>query len=267
LAQPDDGAAPIHWAYGAFFGTGRYKLSDDASVDVLRVQFRHDFMEPALEDGRRRPGVTLRVPMAAGHQGELPLGGDIPEFAAAVSTISVVPGIEFPVPIGEHWSIKPLASVGYGHALGSGDAAWIYRAGIRSEYKFATERFDWALTNALMILGFRDNNQVSQQAEPLTIGLEARIALKNRKIGDDPVFLHWHVARTHYLKEPILSGELAEPILALDGEWELGAAFSKGDSRVRLWKFGWDRVGFAIRMDSHGEFTGFRLNFRSLFDQ
>jgi hypothetical protein len=235
-------------------------------VDALRFEVRRNVMEPALENDRRRPGITLRLPVAVGHQGELQLD-DLTGIAEAVSTVSFVPGIEFPIPLGEQWSIKPLASVGYGHALGSGQAAWIYRAGVRSEYTFSTERFDWALSNALMILGFRDNDGVSQQAEPLTLGLEARVPLKSRKIGEDPVFLHWHVAGTHYLEEPILTGELAEPILALDGEWEFGAAFSKGDTRLRLWKFSWARVGIAIRVDSHGEFTGFRLNFRSLFDQ
>jgi len=266
FGQSSDDSPPIHWALAAFLGTGRYKLSETTDVEALRFEIRKDFTEPRLDDDGRRPGITLRVPVAAGHQGGIPTGG-LPDIMSSVNTISVVPGIEFPILLGQRWSIKPLASVGYGHAIGSGESAWIYQAGIRSEYSFSSKKLEWDLSSSLAILGYKDNNGQSQQAEPLTLGLEARMPLESRRIGDDPIFLHWHVARTHYLHEAILAGELEEPILALDGEWEIGAAFSKGDTRLRLWKFSWNRVGIAIRMNTQGEFTGFRLNFRSLFNQ
>ncbi|MGD2166667.1 MAG: hypothetical protein PVF63_01085 [Gammaproteobacteria bacterium] len=266
IGQSDDAPAPVHWAYAAFFGSGRYEFGGAPGVRVFRFDVRRNIRAPAYHDGTRTAGITLRIPVTLGRQ-EDAATGRIAGIGAGTSTISAVPGVEFPIPIGERWSIKPLANVGYGHATRGGDSAWIYRAGLRSRFTFDSRRFDWALVSALSVIGFRDDRGYSQRALPLTLGLDARIGLRNRRLGDDAVFLHWHVARTHYLDEPVLLRDPGAPALELDGEWELGAAFSKGEKRLRLKRLSWDRVGLALRITGDADLAGVRLVFRSLFDR
>ena len=259
-------ATPIHWAYASFFGSGRYEFGDSPAVRVFRFDYRRPIREPSLAGGERRIGVTLRLPVTLGRQDE-PIGSARALFESGVSTVSFVPGVEFPIPLGEHWTIKPLVNVGYGRALRERQSAWIYRTGLRSRFAFSGEKFDWALTNSLLLIGFAGAKTPAQQALPLTTGIEARIPLRNRKLGEDPVFLHWHIAQTHYLDELRLLERDNETLLELDREWELGAAFSKGDKRLRLKRLSWQQVGIAFRLDSDGDLAGIRFNFRSLFDR
>ncbi|HMB73550.1 MAG TPA: hypothetical protein VKQ06_08260 [Gammaproteobacteria bacterium] len=264
FAQSED-IRSVHWAYSAFFGSGYYKLGDSPGVTVLRANLRRDIADPSYEAGRRKAGILLRVPITVGHQGRFAGAEDIAE--ASLDTLSIVPGVELPITIGERWTIKPQVSLGYGRAEGGNDSAWIYRAGLSSRYTFESRRFQWSLVNELAVIGYADSNSGSQQSMPLTLGIEASIPLRSRKIDDHPVTLHWHASQTHYLGKLEIFEDYGKPFLELDREWEFGAAFGKGDEPLRLWKFSWDRVGIALRVDSDGDLAGMRLNFQSLFDR
>ena len=266
IAQNGGNDSPIHWAYASFFGSGRYQFADSPDVRVFRVDVRRRIRQASLENDDRVAGITLRLPVTVGRQDQ-PFTDIGQLVSTGVDTISFVPGVEFPIPLGEHWTIKPLVNAGYGHAFDTKESAWIYRTGIRSQYTFSGGRFDWSLTNSLAIVGFAGADTPSQQALPLTLGLDARVPLRSRRLGEDPVFLHWHIAHSYYVDEFSLLERDGESLLELDREWEIGVAFSKGDKRLRLKKLAWDRVGLAFRLDSDGDLAGVRLNFRSLFDR
>jgi hypothetical protein len=55
--------------------------------------------------------------------------------------------------------------------------------------------------------------------------------------------------------------------VAVDDEWEIGAAFSRGREPLRWWRLHWDRVGIAYRFSSNGHFEGVSLVFGSLYDR
>ena len=266
-AQPQnlaDAPPEIHWAYSAFFGSGYYQFGDSPGVTILRADLRQEIREPSLEDDRRKPGITLRLPVTVGHQGELNSPDDL--AAASLDTLSFVPGVEFTLPLGERWTIKPFTNVGYGWASGGAESASIYRAGAASRYTFDARRFRWSIISSLTLIGFSDSGHHSQQSVPLTLALEATVPLKTHRINEQPVHLHWHVLHTHYLGKLEFLEDLGGSFLGLDREWEFGAAFGKDGERLRLWKLSWDRVGLGLRVDSNGDLAGVRLNFRSVFD-
>jgi len=257
----------IPWAYAAYFGTGRYDL-DGNTVYVLSARPRWGVREPALdEDGSRTVGIEIRLPIAVGLY-RFDFEPDSTLRFDNISTISLVPSVEFDIPVTPRWSLKPLVAVGYGGEVGGDASAAIYWAGIKSELQFSARAFDWALVNGLTYVGY--SNKLHERGEilPLMTGVEFARALPSAKIRGERVRLHWHVAYTSYLDEAEigLSARTLDPV-TLDSEWELGAAFSTGDRPLRWWRLHWDRVGLAYRFSNDGGFEGISLTFHSLYDR
>lgn len=49
-----------------------------------------------------------------------------------LSTVSFTPGIEAEFPVSDRWTLRSYANLGWGTAMGDGDSAWIWYAGIKS---------------------------------------------------------------------------------------------------------------------------------------
>lgn len=268
-ASPESSIDPVHWAYAAYFGTGRYALSGDSDTYVLGVTPGWEIRDPVLsEDGQRTLGIRLRVPVAIGsHQFSPDVAID--ELALDdVNTISIVPGVEIEIPMTERWTLKTLTYLGYGSEPGNGSSADVYWVGMRSRYAFEPGKTRISLVNGITRLGYSSNSGESSKAMPLLSGLQFRRQLEQKKLGDEPVFLNWHVSYTRYLEDlgVDLPG-LTDNSINVSSEWELGLAFSKGDTRLKLWRLSWDRVGIAYRFDSGGSFSGVSIYFASLFDR
>lgn len=267
-AQTPD-AQVVHWAYAPYLGTGNYRFSDASDIYALRLAKRWTLREPVLaEDGTRRAGLDLRLPVTIGaERNQYQSIGEV--FAPGnVSTLSVVPGVEIEVPLSERVSLKPLVYAGWGTELGGGDSAWIYWTGLRGRIAFRSGQTDWWLIQSLQVVGFSARDAPSESLLPLRTGFEFRRPLGNKRLGGDQVYLDWSVAYTHHLDSlEFRLGPARVPSLVVDNEWELALAFSKGERRLKLWRFQFDRVGLAYRFGEGGEFAGLGLIFRSLFDR
>lgn len=259
---------PIHWAYSAYFGTGAYSIDTGESVYVLSFRpgwwLRHAVLD---ESGDRTIGLQFRLPVTMGVQqlDSSDLGSTL--NLDNISTLSAVPGIEVDIPVNARWSLKPIAYAGWGTEVEGDASAWIYWAGLRSRGSFHNEAFDWALINALSDVGYSSDSGRRENVLPLMMAVEFERPLA-KKLGGEQVHLHWHVAYTNYLDgikwAPLVRS--LEPV-AIEDEWEIGAAFSRGNEPMRLWRLHWDRVGIAYRFSSNGQFEGVSLVFGSLYDR
>lgn len=262
--------APIHWAYGAYFGTGRYELADGQSTYVLSARPSRRLRAAQFNDDETRSiGIELRFPVAVGTH-RFDIAGSSLQFDN-VSTVSVVPGVEIDVPITARWSLKPIAYVGWGTEVSgdsSGDSsAWLYWTGVKSQVRFAAGALNWAMVNSLTYVGYSSDDE-DASVLPLFTGFEFETPLQNTKIANELVHLHWHVGYTSYLNEiDLRPARTSLSPVTIDDEWELGVAFSTGQQPLRLWRLKWDRVGIAYRFSSDGEFEGLSLTFRSLFER
>ena len=54
LAARDDPAKQVHWAMGAFFGTGWYQVDDNRSVFVFRIPPRQTLRESSFDENGKR---------------------------------------------------------------------------------------------------------------------------------------------------------------------------------------------------------------------
>jgi hypothetical protein len=272
VAIAADAPAPIPWAYSAYFGTGVYEIDDGETSYIFRVAPSWGIRDASLdEQGHRKIGWRLRVPIALGLH-----DFDTSHLGAAVSldnvsTATVVPGVEFDIPLTQRWSLRPFAAFGWGGEIGGGDSAWVYWAGVKSKYTFVADGFDWAIVNALTYSGYTDDNgvngaRVSSRVLPLLTAFEFDRPIE-KKIGGEPVHLYWTFGYTDYLaNEPLFLGSVVTSV-HIDDEWEFGMAFGRGKEPLRLWRLRWDRVGIAYRFSSDHRFRGISLSFSSIFDR
>lgn len=258
----------IHWAYSAFFGTGRYELDNGDSTYVLGGRPRRPIREPALsEQGERSAGIELFFPITVGVHDFDPT--DIGGTAQVdnVGTLSVVPGAAFEMPLERRWSLKPFAHVGWGTEIDGDASAWIYWGGLKSRAAFSAESFDWMLVNGLTYLGYSSNSGEDGDLLSVLTAFEFERPTRH-EIAGHQVRLHWHVAYTDYLNEfEIVPRLIGGNAVQIDDEWEIGAAFSTGEHRLGIKKLRWDRVGIAYRFSSNGDFDGVGLTFTSMFDR
>lgn len=262
-------AQSVHWAYAAFFGTGRYSLDGESETTVLRIAPGHVLRPAAVDEaGVRTVGIRLRLPFAVGaHEFESP--DLLPTFSfSSINSVSIVPGVELDVPIAAHWSLKPLTYIGWGTETGGDVHAAIFRLGLRSERVFQPGATGVTLYNSLLRMGYSANDETSDAVNLFEVGLDFSRALGNRKIGDAPVEIYWHALYTRYFDELSLdSGDLSIETAGIDSEWEIGAGFGRQGARLTLWRLKFDRVGIAYRFDSDGQFSGIGIVFKSLFDR
>ena len=257
----------IHWAYAAYFGTGRYEIDNAESTYTLNFAPSWEWRESSLDEtGKPKLGYTFRLPIATSvHDFDTNSLLDNVELSN-VSTFSVVPGVEIEIPMSARWTLKPMVHFGQGQDLGGSSRAWIHWLGIKSRLEFRAGQTDWTIVNALTEVGYSPNAGRSGRIVPLLTGFEFRRPLKNKRIGEDPAYLNWHVSYTNYLNQPVLVRDAAH-VADISDEWELGIGFSKGDAKLKFWRLSLDQVGLAYRFDSDGGLSGIGVVFKSLFER
>lgn len=260
----------IQWGYASYFGTGRYELGDGSETYVISPKPGWEWRDSSLgDDGVRRLGFRFRLPFSIGvHHFSSEQVRDNVELSN-VSTLSVVPGVEIEIPVTRRLQLKPVAYLGWGTRLDGSASSWIYWLGMKSQVAFKTGDTEWMLVNSLIRIGYSPDSAPSGSSLPLMTGFDFRRPLANKRLGDDPVYLNWHVSYTHYI-DPLtldLGDGSRSRLFEIDRAWELGFGFSKGDRKMRLWRFRIDRVELAYRFNTNGEFRGIKLVFKSLFDR
>ena len=256
----------VDWAYASYFGTGWYRVSDDRDVYVFEAQPRWRLREPSLEGGEREMGLELRLPVSIGLN-DFGLDDPIGVIDTGnLASLSVTPGIDVIIPVTKRRMLRPHAAVGWGTLLGENESAWTYWAGIRSRFEFGDPVFSWSLLAAAAYVGSSPDGEPSQQFLPVMTGVEFEHAREGWKLGDDAMFLAWHVTYTRFLDD----FDLVSPTgltSSIPDQWEVGIAIGKVDRKLELGWFRFERIGVAYRASSSGELRGIGLIFRSVFDR
>ena len=244
-------------------------LENGAEAVVIGVSPRWTWREPELLDsGRRSPGYLFAFPVSIGsHEFEsLDSIGDItPE---RISAVSFAQGVEVEWPMSERWSVKALGYLGFGIETGGDADAEIFRLGFRNQLAFDLDETRMLLVNGIERIGYSADDGASDAINLVATGLDFSRPLKNKKLGGDPIAIHWHVMHTRYLDTLGLDLSRASIDPATIGsEWELGVAFSKQNERLRLWRLRFDRLGLSYRLGAGGKVEGIGVVVRSLFDR
>jgi hypothetical protein len=228
----------VDWYYASAFGTGQYRAGE-RTVSVLRVPLA--WAVPGPED--RDWSLRVRAPLTLGLV-DFGLVDVIDQPLDSVSMLTFAPGVEFIVPAGPHWTLRPFATLGGGVEFDSDERAWIYSAGISARRLLPCQRLRCSLGLAMTWAGFNANSRERDSMSSLAAGLDF-ISLRG------PL---WHGRRLHpglflvyrnYLSELdfVFDPLGVEP---LEQEWEIG--FSLNASRpFSLLAYSFDRIGLSYR--------------------
>jgi len=253
----------VHWAVGAFFGTGWYQVDDNRSVYILRIPPRQTLREAHLDDdGKRQLGVELEYPISLG----LNKLDEVPDFIEFdnYATISFTPGVELEIPVNARWSLRPYAHLGYGWESETQDTAWIWYGGIKSRYHLGEGRNRWSLLNGLHYAGYKPQYDNRGLYGSVMAGLEFSHPVDAFGGNGGPWYLNWHVTYDWYFNRLNFHVD-PERVESFRDQWELGVALGKRDRPINLWFMRFERIGLGYRFSSDANFNAITLNFRSPF--
>jgi hypothetical protein len=266
-AQPvlvgSEPAKQVHWAVGAFFGTGWYRVDKNRSVYILRIPPRQTLRTASLDlDGNRQVGVEIQYPVALG----LSKLDSIPDFVEFenYSTVSFTPGVHVEVPIDDRWSLRPYAHFGYGWEAESEEGALIWYGGIKSRYRVKDEGARCSVLNGLSYAGFKPQFEDRGHYGAVMAGLECGQPLGSVRPGGVSLFLNWHLTYNWYFDRLNFHVD-QERVESIRDQWELGLALGKGGSRMKVWFLRFEQIGLGLRWSSNGDLKAITLNFRSPF--
>jgi hypothetical protein len=236
----------INWAYATAFGTGVYRVRDDADVFILSMQPRWiKELSWKRQFGDRPILLELRFPLTFGFH-NFHIGGIVDELLDFnIKQVSFAPGAIVEFPMSQNWALRTYTHLGWGtQTSGDKDSSWIYWGGIKSRLKFPYAGLDFGLLNGFIVYGFTPKDGVSQDFSEVLTGLECDIPLGNLQWQDEPLYLKTHIVNRYYLDNLNFLYELNEPP-ELSWQWELGISLSKKKSKIKLWFLRFERIGVA----------------------
>lgn len=240
----------INWYYAATFGTGVY-TAGDRTVAVLQLPISYT-LQPAVEDSY---GLRLKIPITLGvydYSFDSVFVGDLP---GQLSTISVMPGLEWQVPLTRRWTVKPYFSGGVGQELSGNESALIYDFGVKSRFVIGEDKgVEFSLVNLLTAAGYRPRGGPTHPFGVLGVGLDMVIPTNKRLFGRDALIGFTPIYYNYFNTLSFAQFDNAEN--RLREEFELAVSImSRRPWSLRY--FDVDRVGLAIR--TSGDITGVTL--------
>ena len=248
---------PLPWAYAAALGSGVYRLGDGTDAQTYRANFSLGLRE-ARDD---RAGVRLLLPAVVGVQNldndALPLdrGNDGVEHAG------FLPGVELEHLVGERWTLRSRAQLGYAKELqGTEQSARLAAFGLRSRVAFDEAPGNPSLISGILWTGFDSSAGERSSLLRLTAGVELDIRAARWRVRDSPMSWRPHVLKDWYDRPPpsLRFGDDDAELLE-GGEWQLGVAAARDDG-FKILGFGFDAVGIAYRFADHSNGIRFYLN-------
>jgi hypothetical protein len=240
----------INWYYAATFGTGIY-TAGDRTVSVLQLPFSRALRSVA-EDGI---GLKFKVSATLGfydYSIDSALSGEVPH---RISTLSVLPGLEWELPMNGRWTIRPYVDAGFGQELAGRESAWIYDFGVKSRLLLVRDQgVEFSLVNSLTSAGYRPRGGPSHPFGYLASGLDITIPTnatlfgRSVYIGFTPIY--------YYYFSHLNFAEFSDPNSRIGEGVELAVSILTHDP-WSLKLFDVDRIGIAIR--SSGDVSGVSL--------
>jgi hypothetical protein len=244
----DTGAPTFHpFAFG--FGDGD-SAAPDTKVYDLRIPASFKVFTADDDDW----GLRLRLVVYAGvYQFTLEEAID---FDYSFSSLAATPGVEFLVPAGRGWILKPFAEVGYGRDFDNDFDFGLWSVGIRTIATWPVQ--EWALsfgTKVQYLSTFTATEAVDSDFGEIRLGFDARHPLPFT-VGGNQGDISGYFIRRQWV-DAFISRGLEEP-LEIRYTNEVGFTFGT-TPRVRLWFVKLPRVGLGYRFGPNVK--GIRLNF------
>ncbi len=233
----------INWYYAATFGTGVY-TAGDRTVAAIQLPISR-VLRPV---GEGRYGLQLKIPVTLGIYDYAFDDAFSGEFPDQVSTVSVMPGLEWEMPLSRRWTLKPYFSAGLGQELSGRESALIYDFGVKSRFLLGEDQgVEFSLVNSLTAAGYRPRGGPAQPFGVFAIGLDLVIPTNRVLFGRDAFIGFTPIY--YYFFNQIRFAEFGDADNRLREQFELAiSVMSRKPWSLKY--FDVDRVGLAIRTSS-----------------
>ncbi|MDX2435430.1 MAG: hypothetical protein QNL88_00125 [Acidobacteriota bacterium] len=247
-AQQTDSPAPV---IPGLFALGMTEPGvSDGTVNDVRIPLGLTIIP--VED--RSWGLRLRLIVYAGIYD---LNFDnVVDLDLRFQSLAATPGVEFLVPVGKGWTLKPFTEIGYAHDFDQNIDFGVWSVGMRTLTEWQHRRVAIRLGTKVQFLStFKSDLELSDEFYELQLGLDVGFPL-GLNISGSEAYLSPYGFRRQYIDASIERPQ-GEPI---DFTYtnELGLAFGTRP-KIKLWFISLPRIGIGYRWGP--ELTGWRLSF------
>ncbi len=239
-ARKDDKTSKyLNWAFANRLGSGIYNIAG-RTVQVYKIPVTVKLRD--MED--HAFGIKLKFPVTFGFYDFSPedlIGGKLPDD---VNTITFAPGVEFWVPLSEHWTLIPLAEIGFGHAFEDSQTVGLFTLGVMARASYPAGPYTLRIGQDLIYAGQTETRSVADDFASYEAGFEALRPL-GAKIKGHP--LDYGLFATGFFYFDTLQFGLPEGgSIDVDYQFEVGVTFGTIE-KVKLWKIKLPRIGLSWR--------------------
>jgi len=226
---------------------------DDADANSLQIyRIPISFNVRSLE---KHPwGIRLYIPLSLGST-RIEAIKDFDELFTQISSVALVPGIEFLIPVGDRWVIKPFGEIGVGDDSATDKVHLLYSLGFRARAEYQPRPFNVLIGGAFRTRHNTASEAVSNWFSTVEIGADAQLplgfSLGSKQARGGAYLIMRHFSDLDF--ELITNGPVS-----IDWNYEAGLSFST-DPPLKLWivKMPWIGVGYRWG----DRVKGVRLNF------
>jgi hypothetical protein len=251
IPPADDNTETLaNYPYTLDFGVGGY---DAGQQDVANLKIPVTQM---LRSPEEHPwGLRLRVPISMGVYG-LELGDLLEDFDLdRVKVLTVVPALEFLIPLNEHWTLKPRQDLGLGKDFHGGELILIAATGVQGVYIRPWKSLVFTFCSGVKYsLSESSGGLYDDDFARLEIGLDTLIPF-GLDVGQRRIDFSLYALGRHYFRELVFGQVLEEPIV-IEQEYEVGITFGS-TPKPRIWKFSVPRLLIGYRFGEN--LRGIRL--------
>ncbi len=247
-AQQTDDPAPV---IPGLFALGMTEPGvSDGTVNDLRIPIGYTIIPP---DGRPW-GLRLRLIVYAGIY-DLGLAGPEP-INIRFQSLAATPGVEFLIPVGKGWTLKPFTEIGYAYDFDQDIDFGVWSIGMRTLTEWQHREVEFSLGTKVQYLStFKSGFEISDEFLELQLGLDVGFPL-GFNISGNEAYLSPYGIRRQYINALIKRPD-DEPF-EITYTNEIGLAFGTRP-KIKLWFISLPRIGIGYRWGP--ELTGWRLNF------
>jgi len=224
---------PLNFVFATQLGSGIYEVGG-RTVQVYRIPLSQTIRK-LKED--RKWGLKLKFPLTFGFADfnlEEIIESGLPDN---VETVSLVPGVEFQVPVGKHWLLKPYVEAGAGKHFSGGQLTWVYSGGIKSEGIYPTKSFTYFVTAQMLYAGqFASKTEEGTGFSVFRLGFDARHPLWFSFGGGKATGGLY--ARSFLYFDKLSFTRLGREPVEFDKQWEVGLTIG----RPKPFKWWWINI-------------------------
>ena len=231
-------------------GVGEVQDASSQSFQIYRIPISYPIRR--LED---KPwGLRITLPVSLGTY-ELEAATDIGDVVESIQSAAVIPGVEFLLPVGERWVVKPFAEAGVGDDSRTGETHLLYAAGIRARGVYEARPFELMVGGAFRYRSPADTDVVKNWYSTVEGGIDAQLPL-GFAVGSRDARGGGYAILRHFSN---LEFELVtEGPFDVSWNYEVGLSFST-EPPLQVWKVKLPWIGLGYRFGDRTR--GIRLNF------